>query len=129
MSSQDKLSAYKQVDLISRVEGASPHRLIQMLYEAAIASVAEAKGALVREDVAARGIHITKAMTVLAGLRDNLNYEVEGQLPYDLDRLYDYMQRRLHEAHRSGDVRPLDEVLELLKTVKSGWDDIENKID
>ena len=124
MSSQDKLSAYKKVDLISRVEGASPHRLIQMLYEAAIAAIAQAKGALARDDVVLRGEQITRAMTILAGLRDTLDQDMKSSLPHDLDRLYDYMQRRLRQAHMDADEKPLNEVLELLKTIKSGWDEI-----
>lgn len=124
MFERDKLSIYKQVDVISRVEEASPHRLIQILYESAISAVAEAKGALARGDVVLRGKQITRAMNILAGLRDSLDHKLETPLPHDLDRLYEYMQGRLQRAHLDAEAELLNEVLELLKTVKSGWDDI-----
>jgi flagellar protein FliS len=73
-----------------------------------------------------RGAATTKAINIISGLRDSLNPSVDSNLPYDLDRLYDYMQRRILEAHAQNDVAALSEVVELLRTLKSGWDGIAN---
>ncbi len=117
-----KASFYKQVDINSRVEGASPQQLIQMLYEGALKALAEAKGAMAQGDIAAKGALITKAVNIVGGLRESLNYEVESELPHQLDSLYVYMQRRLMEAHSTDSEALLDEVRELLAIIKSGWD-------
>lgn len=118
------LSQYKQVDLETRVANASPHKLIQMLYEGAIERLSIAKGALDREDMATKGIMLGKAISILSGLRDSLDKGVESELPDNLDRLYEYMQFRLLEANRDNDQAGIEEVLSLIKTVKSGWDEI-----
>jgi flagellar secretion chaperone FliS len=118
------LSQYKQVDLETRISAASPHKLIQMLYEGAVERLSVARGALAREDMATKGIMIGKAISILSGLRDSLDRGVESELPDNLDRLYEYMQFRLLEANRENNEKAIAEVLELIKTVKSGWDDI-----
>ncbi len=122
--SKDKLQTYAKIGNHARVESASPHRLIQLLFEGALESLAVAHGAMDRGDIELRGAATTKALNILSGLRDSLDLKVDSNLPYDLDRLYDYMQRRLLEAHAQNDPEALSEVSELLRTLKSGWDGI-----
>lgn len=117
-------SHYKNLELETRVQSASPHQLIQMLYEGTIERLLVAQGALGREDMATKGIMLGKAISILSGLRDSLNKEVDSDLPDNLDRLYEYMQFRLLEANRQNDPAMIDEVLALVRTVKSGWDEI-----
>ncbi len=124
VSKRDGLTLYKQVNVAARIEGASPHRLIQMLLEGGLGALAEAKGAMARGEIEQKGRKITKAINIISGLRDALNPEVDSQLPYNLERLYDYMQRTLLEAHSRNNEQQLDEVVEMLTVIKSGWDKI-----
>lgn len=125
MVSQRALNQYQQVNTGAAVESASPHRLIQLLMQGCLQRIAEAKGALVRSDVPARGLAISKAINIVAGLQSSLNKEVGGDLSGKLDALYDYMQRRLLEANLKSSEVMLDEVASLMRTVKEGWDGIE----
>ena len=125
MVSQRALNQYQQINTGAAVESASPHRLIQMLMQGCLQRIAEAKGALVRSDVPARGLAISKAINIVAGLQSSLNREVGGDLSAKLDSLYDYMQRRLLEANLKSSEVMLDEVASLMRTVKEGWDGIE----
>lgn len=122
------LAQYQQVNTTSGVEGASPHRLIQMLMEGVLQRLAEAKGAIQRNDKVTKGETIGKAITIVSGLRSSLNKEVGGELADNLDELYDYMQRRLLEANVSSDEAMLDEVMALMRTIKSGWDGIAEEV-
>ena len=47
-----------------------------------------------------------------------------GEISSNLERLYDYMNRRLLEASSANDTLMIDEVMKLLLEVKSGWDGI-----
>jgi len=125
MVSQRALNQYQQVNTGAAVEAASPHRLIQMLMQGCLQRIAEAKGALARSDVPARGVAIGKAINIVSGLQSSLNKEVGSELPHQLDALYDYMQRRLLEANLQSSEVILDEVASLMRTVKEGWDGIE----
>jgi len=125
MVGQRALSQYQQVNTAAAVETASPHKLIQMLMQGCLQRIAEAKGSMQRNDIPSKGLAIGKAINIVAGLQASLNKEVTSALPQQLDSLYDYMQRRLLEANLKNSSALLDEVAELMRTVKEGWDGIE----
>ena len=124
MVNQRALSQYQSINVAAAVESASPHRLVQMLMQGCLQRLAEAKGAIARGDVAAKGQALGKAIDIVGGLQSSLNKEVASSLPQQLDDLYIYMQRRLVEANLHGDVGMVDEVSGLMRTVKEGWDGI-----
>ncbi|MHA6196499.1 flagellar export chaperone FliS [Pseudomonas wadenswilerensis] len=116
------LRQYQKISAQAQTSEASPHRLVQMLMEGGLDRIAQAKGSLERNDIAGKGIAIGKAIGIVGGLRegldrDNMTAELER-----LDSLYLYMTRRLTDANLKNDIAALDEVSELLTTVKEGWD-------
>jgi len=119
------LQRYQQVGAQSGVAYASPHRLIQMLMESAFERIATAKGCIQRQDIPGKGEQIGKAIDIVGGLREGLNLDT-GELATNLDALYDYMQQRLLEANLHSDDAILDEVADLLRPIKEGWDAIGN---
>lgn len=122
--SKEALKQYKQVGLEAEVNQASPHRLIQLLFAGALDRLAVAQGAMDRGDIPTKGLYIGKVISIIGGLRASLDMEAPGELPANLDGLYEYMERRLLEASTKNDLVMLAEVAELLKTLKSGWDEI-----
>ena len=122
------LAQYQQVNAQSAVEGASPHRLTQMLMEGALQRLAEAKGGIRRNCLRTKGESIGKAISIVGGLRDSLNTEAGGEIADNLENLYDYMQRRLLQANNNNEEVLIDEVMELMRTVKSGWDAIAQEV-
>lgn len=118
------LAQYQDINTHSGIEGASPHRLIQMLMDGVMQRLAEAKGAIQRRAIADKGEAIGKAISIVSGLRASLNGEVGGDIASNLDELYLYMERRLLEANKDNSAEMIDEVMDLMKTIKSGWDGI-----
>lgn len=119
---RNALEQYEKVGVQSGVENASPHRLVQMLMEGATARIAAAMGHLQRGAIAEKGRNISLAISIIAGLRSSLDKDKGGQIADNLDRLYDYMTRRLLEANLKNDRALLDEVQDLLQAIKEGWD-------
>ena len=115
---------YNKVGVVSSVESASPHRLIQMLMAGALEKIAIAKGYMERKEIAQKGSHISWAISIIDGLRASLNLEQGGEIAQNLDDLYDYMTRRLARANVENDADLLDEVASLLRTIKGAWDEI-----
>ena len=127
MSSAKAQSALKEYGKISVQSGASyatPHRLITMLLEGALEKISSAKGFMQRKEVANKGNYISWAISIIEGLRMSLDKVKGGEIAENLDRLYDYMERRLVEANAKNDEKLLDEVAELLTTIKSAWSQI-----
>lgn len=124
MGIQQALNQYRDAGVLAEVSEADPHRLIQMLFEGALDRIAIARGAMRQGDIAVKGARISRAIQIIDGLRAHLDRKNGGEIAANLDALYQYMERRLAEANLRDDVRILDEVSNLLREVKTGWDAI-----
>lgn len=121
MNSQAALKSYAKVQYRSNVEVASPHKLIDMLYEGSVERIMQAKGAMERGQVELKGYKINSAISVVGGLRESLNVDEGGDLAINLDNLYVYIQSILSQAHIKNDVSKLDEAATLLTDLRSAW--------
>jgi len=121
------MKQYQQVGVKAQVTEADPHRLIQMLMQGGLDRIAQAKGAMERNEFAEKGVLVGKAINIIGGLRDGLDKSIGGELAENLDRLYEYMTMRLFEASRHNDVAKLNEVGRLLGEIKVAWDQIAPK--
>lgn len=120
MYAASALKQYQQVNTHSQLVEASPHRLIQMLFEGALDRLAQAQGALMRGQIAEKGLLIGKAIKIVAGLREALDKEQGGELAENLDALYEYMSQQLTQANLKNDVAVLRHVADLLRELKQG---------
>jgi flagellar protein FliS len=117
--------AYKNVGAQSSVEFASPHQLIDLLFDGLVVALASARGALQRGDVAAKGVQIVRAVRLLnEGLKAGLDKERGGALAERLASLYDYCIERLTLANVRNDGEMLAEVAALIAPVAQGWKEI-----
>lgn len=114
--------AYKQVGTQTEAMEAGPYRLVQMLMEGALAKIAVAKEHMTRGAISQKAQHIQWAVSIIGALQDALDTEGGGQAATNLDALYEYMQMQLFKANLHDDPNLLDEVTDLLVTIKSGWD-------
>lgn len=128
MNSYSAVQNYSNVKVHSSVEAASPHRLIQMLLEGALERIAQAKGAMVQNQIARKGELIGKAVAIVGGLQGSLNDKEGGALAANLDGLYDYIIRRLTQANYENNTEYLDECGRLLGEIKTAWDAIGNQV-
>ncbi|AXE93882.1 flagellar export chaperone FliS [Paraburkholderia sp. 22099] len=115
-------NAYARVGVETGVMGASPHRLIVMLYQGARQAIAQARMHLQQGNVPARGEAVGKAIQIVeSGLQQSLNLEAGGEIAERLDALYSYMTRRLLEANIKQSEAMLVEVDGLLATLEEAW--------
>ena len=119
------MRAYSSVNIQSRVTEASPHRLISLLLDGALEKIALAKGHILRNETAHKVKAITRAISIVDGLRLSLDHTVKNELITNLDELYSYMARRLLQANLKSDGEALDEVSHLLKEIREAWNAID----
>jgi flagellar protein FliS len=117
------IKEYQSVGTQTSIVDADPHRLVQLLFEGATARIASAKGHIERKEYDKKSNQINSAINIIGGLQESLNFDA-GELAYNLEKLYDYMIRRLFEANVRNSGEMLDEVNGLLLQIKSAWDEI-----
>lgn len=115
------LSHYRQNTVVGAIES-DPRKLIEMLLGGAIDRLAQARGSMLRGDLAAKHHALSASISIIEHLRLVLDLPAGGEIAQNLMRLYDYMLRRLPAANVGDDPAPLDEVMSLLRELKSGWD-------
>ncbi|MEF1216900.1 flagellar export chaperone FliS, partial [Photobacterium damselae] len=118
------LQAYKKVSVNAQLASASPHRIIQMLYAGAIERLIQGKAAMEQGNIAMKCERLSKALDIIMSLRDCLSMEDGGDVANNLDSLYDYMIRQVSTANAENQPEPIDEVITMLREIKSAWDQI-----
>lgn len=111
----------------AEVLGANPHRLIQILMEVLQGRLVATKGAIERGDSIAKAQSSARAQAIITELRTSIDYEKGKEVAITLNSLYDYMGRRLMQAVSGNDATLVEEVINLLKPIKEGWDAIKNE--
>ena len=124
MNASAALKGYSNVQVNAGVESASSHRLIQMLFDGLLERIAQAKGAIQRNDIETRGTRINSAISIVLGLQDSLDTDSGAEVSYDLDNLYAYIQQTLMRAHQNADESLLDECAKLIINISSAWREI-----
>ncbi len=127
-SYQKQASAYREQTLHSKIDGADPHRLIQMLLEGALEKIVRAKHFIEQKDLAEKGRHIAWAMDIVDGLKISLDPEQgDEKLVQNLEDLYNYVNHLLLQASATLDISYLDQAAQILTEIKAGWDSIKQQ--
>jgi flagellar protein FliS len=112
--------SYAQTQAVS----ATPLQLVAMLYDGAVIAAAAAHDAMVRRDIPARRAAVNKLLGIIAELQNSLDLERGGAVAAELDRLYDYVVRRLMEAVSTQTAAPIADAQRILQTLRDAWQQI-----
>jgi flagellar secretion chaperone FliS len=114
--------AYARIGLETGVAAASPQRLIVMLYDGALAAIADGRTHLLEGRTAQKGRALGKAISIIdEGLKAALDVSQGGAIAAQLMDLYDYIGRMLLLANLRDDVARLDEAHRLLQDLRGAW--------
>ncbi len=128
MQNSAAMNQYKHVETQAAVGGADPHTLIQMLIDGAIQRLNTAKIHIKQNNIAAKGESLSKAISIIDGLRSSLDMKKGGDIAKNLESLYEYMQRQLLTANLENNIENIEEVVSLLNEIRSGWQSIPQDI-
>ncbi len=121
-------NTYRSVGLETSITGASPHQLVELLFDALQQSLAAAKGSIRNGDVPAKARAINRVIRILEeGLKAGLDTKKGGDLAANLSGLYDYCIFKTTEANLRNDAALLDEVARLIQPVADGWSQIKGE--
>ena len=116
------VQAYAKVGLETSVVAASPHELIVLLFDGALAAIHSARLHMKAGKIQEKGASISRAIEIVNdGLRASLDKKAGGDIANSLDGLYGYMTERLLQANLKNSVAMLDEVQVLLVDLRDAW--------
>ena len=103
---------------------ASPHQLILLLFNGAVESLSVASGAIDNKNIELRGKHITRAISIINGLRDMLDMQTGGEVADNLYSLYSYMAREIFNSGFHNDKETLQNISQMLVDIRGSWEKI-----
>jgi flagellar protein FliS len=115
---------YQSVDVESQVEGASPHRLIGILFEELMKAL-EIMLAAQRAGNRAKMIDKQgRASTILLALETSLDFRKGGDLALNLARVYRESRRLVQLGGRNNEPEPIEQARGYLAEIVDAWEQI-----
>ena len=102
-------------------------KLVVMLYDGAISYLKNAIKYLEENDMAGKGIYISKAQDIIDELNNSLNLNEGGEIASTLRKIYNFLYFYLVKANLKKDVKMIQEVIDILSTLREAWDEISKK--
>lgn len=108
----------------NEVSTMSQGKLIVMLYDGAIRFLKIARENMTPKKYEIVNNNIIKAEDIITELISSLNFEAGGEIAQNLLSIYIYIKNRLLEANTQKDPSIIDEVIQMLGTLKEAWEDV-----
>ena len=110
--------------LQTQVTTTSPGDILILLYDGAIKFLNQAKAFLAVNDMAGKGLSISKTLDIINELDSTLNLDKGGDLAANLHNLYFFCSSRLVMANLKKDAKMIDEVIKVLGGLRSAYAEI-----
>lgn len=123
MDPQSAARAYRQASF----DNAPPIKIVRLLYEGAIRYLERAENLLKDGRQPAWTYWVGRADAIVEELRVSLDPSHGKALCEDLERLYDFAQRRMAAAITEQSPEGLDEARRLLSKLLEGWSQVETQ--
>jgi flagellar protein FliS len=128
-SFQEGYSQYKELDLASQTASASAHQLVLILYGGLMDELVRARGHIEHRRFERKVQSINKCIDILNALTSALDFEVGGEVVFNLASLYDYCVYRLYEASAAMSVQDVNDVMHILNNLRQGWEGLAQKLE
>jgi len=119
----NRYSIYEKNDIST----SNPLKIILMLYDGAIKFLRKSIEFAEDGDIKNRNIYANKAREIIVEFNNSLNVKVGGEIATKLRSLYFFMDRQLMESNWHNDVQGLNDVINLLSSLREGWQDVYNQ--
>jgi flagellar secretion chaperone FliS len=116
-----RTQSYRALELASRLEGASPHKLVSILYEELQRSLAVMEAAIGQGKTLSQERHSQRARSILVALIASLDFERGGSVASTLNGVYKVMMVRLDSAIHYNDVSKLADLREGVEYIATSW--------
>jgi flagellar protein FliS len=115
---------YRDIDVAARVEGATPHGLVVIMFEELLKGLNTLLAAEAARDLARRNAAQARVISLLHGLEASLDYKKGGEIADNLGRIYREARRLLGPKPGMDRLGALTQARDMLATVSGAWDAI-----
>ncbi len=110
------------------IETANLPKIIAMGYDRIILELEKAIESIEKEDTKSKINSINKSLDVLFTLKVGLDFEKGGEIAQNLNDIYDFCEKQVMIGNLKNDINKLRDVINLLNTVKEGWEELSTKV-
>ena len=108
----------------SEISTASKLQLIVMMYDGVIRYLEEYKKRLKEDDIAGRGLYMSKAQRVISELQESLNKKQGGEVSQNLENLYNFISSSLAQSNIDGNSANIDHSITILQNLRDAWSQV-----
>ncbi|MGE5451513.1 MAG: flagellar export chaperone FliS [Acidobacteriota bacterium] len=123
----DAYRSYHATNLSAQTAQASPVQLVIVLMDGLLEELARARAHIEAKRFELKAASLDKCINILNGLSSALNLDTPNEVVANLGDLYDYCAHQLYQAGFKLDVGLLDEVTQLIATLRGGWQGVQGK--
>ncbi len=110
------------------VSEASPHKLVEMLYEGVLKNLNLTKVYIEQKNYEKKAEHVNKALAIISSLRSGVDIGKGAEVAENLYALYDYCYRRTLESSAKNNIEVVNEVIEHFKSLNDAWKQMPEEI-
>jgi len=121
MAPRSVLKAYQEVSVQSVAQGGRGVDLVVALYDGMIDAIGQASVLMERKEYRGCGQQCSRALTILAGLRETLDFEHGEPVASALLRVYNVATSKIIGAQTRRDASWLNEARSTLESVRQAW--------
>ena len=115
---------YRAIDVSSKIEGASPHRLVAILYEELVLALSTMKLAIRRGDGIRQTEAQTRALVIVQSLDNSLDFARGGDIAAALSSVYAEVSRLTALGGNAHDADAIDRGQKLIGEIADAWGQI-----
>jgi flagellar protein FliS len=115
---------YRAIDVSSKIEGASPHRLVAILYEELVLALSTMKMAIRRGDGLRQNEAQARALVIVQSLDSSLDFAKGGDIASALSSVYAEVSRLTALGGNAQDADAIDRAQKLIAEIAEAWNQI-----
>ena len=129
MAPRNSLKMYQDVQIESVAHGGRKADLVVVLYDHLIQHLAEAEILMGNNNFLEAGRRCSKALTIIAGLRETLDFEHGEPVAGNLLKFYNAVTSKVIGAQTRKDASWLAEAAALVRSVREAWAQLASQAD
>lgn len=112
---------YEAMSYSSRIEGASPHELVAILYEELVMALSLLTFAMRAKDSLKTNAQFGRASGIIHALEAGLDHELGGSLAESLSTIYRSARTEMMIARETGDTERMERLAQAFTDMSDSW--------